>query len=56
MRAAGEGGAGAGLEIAFEQIEETRTLPWVSGVYVMPSFGRYEVASELVERVRAGGA
>ena len=55
MRAAGEGGAAAGLEIAHEQIEETRAFEWVSGVYVMPSFGRYEVATELVERIRAAG-
>ena len=55
MRAAGEGGAAAGLEIAHEQIEETRAFEWVSGVYVMPSFARYEVATELVERIRAAG-
>ena len=55
MRAAGGGGAAAGLEIAHEQIEETRAFEWVSGVYVMPSFGRYEVATELVERIRAAG-
>ena len=54
MRAAGEAGADAGLEIATEQIEEARGLPWVSGVYVMPSFGRYEVAATLVRQIRAG--
>ena len=53
MREAGEGGAGVGIEIAHEQIEETRDLEWVSGIYVMPSFGRYEVAADLVERVAA---
>ena len=53
MRAAGDGGAAEGLEIAYEQIEATRGFDWVSGIYVMPSFGRYEVAAELVERVRA---
>lgn len=53
MRAAGEAGAAAGLEIALEHVAETRTLPFVSGVYVMPSFGRYEVAAELVRRVAA---
>lgn len=50
---AGDAGAAAGLEIAYEQIEETRDFDWVSGIYVMPSFGRYEVAAELIERVRA---
>ncbi len=54
MRAAGEAGADAGLEIATEQIEEARALDWVSGVYVMPSFGRYEVAATLVRQIRAG--
>ena len=53
MRAAGEAGADAGLEVAIEQIEEARGLPWVSGVYVMPSFGRYEVAAALVRQIRA---
>ena len=53
MRAAGEAGAAAGLEIAHEQIEETRRFDWVSGIYVMPSFGRYEVATDLVARVTA---
>ena len=53
MRAAGEGAAAAGLEIAREQIGETRGLGWVSGVYFMPSFGRYEVAAELTAAVRA---
>ena len=54
MRAAGEAGADAGLEVAIEQIEETRGLPWVSGVYIMPSFGRYEVAAALVRQIRSG--
>ena len=54
MRAAGEAGADAGLEVATEQIEEARGLPWVSGVYVMPSFGRYEVAAALVRQIRSG--
>ena len=54
MRAAGDAGADAGLEVAIEQIEEARALPWVSGVYVMPSFGRYEVAAALVRQIRAG--
>ena len=53
MRLAGEAGASAGLEIALEHVEETRALSFVSGIYVMPSFGRYEVAAELVRRVTA---
>jgi homocysteine S-methyltransferase len=51
MRLAGEAGAAAGLEIALEHVQATRALPFVSGIYVMPSFGRYEVAAELVRQV-----
>ena len=51
MRLAGESGAAAGIEIALEHIEATRSLPFVSGVYLMPSFGRYEVAAELTRRI-----
>jgi homocysteine S-methyltransferase len=51
MHEAGEKGAEVGLELAraflFDVITE------VQGTYVMPSFGRYEVAAELVRRVRA---
>jgi methionine synthase I (cobalamin-dependent)/5,10-methylenetetrahydrofolate reductase len=51
MHEAGEQGAEVGLEIAraflFEVITE------VQGTYVMPSFGRYEMAAELVRRIRA---
>ena len=54
MKAAGEAGAEVGLEIALEQMEETRELDFVSGVYLMPAFGRYEVAAEIVRRTGAG--
>ena len=53
MRAAGEAGADIGVEIALEQIEETRAMPFVSGIYVMPAFGRYEIAAEVTRRVLA---
>lgn len=53
MRAAGEAGASAGLEIAMEHVQETADLEFVSGIYIMPSFGRYEVAAEMVRQVRA---
>jgi methionine synthase I (cobalamin-dependent)/5,10-methylenetetrahydrofolate reductase len=51
MRKAGEAGATAGLELALEHTEATRALPFVSGIYVMPSFGRYEVAADLVRQL-----
>lgn len=53
LRAAGQQGAQLGLELAVELVRELR--PQVQGVYVMPSFGRYELAAELVRRIRVEG-
>ena len=53
MRAAGETGTEEGIAIALEHIAVTRRLPFVAGVYVMPAFGRYEVAAEVLRRTRA---
>ena len=50
MRAAGDRGAEVGLEMALAFLAEIR--PLVQGTYVMPSFGRYELAAELVRRLR----
>lgn len=58
MRKAGENGIAEGLAQSRELLAETKDL--VQGVYLMPSFGRYEVVAELVrwirERVPADGA
>ena len=54
MAAAGDRGAEVGLELALELLEAV--APLVAGTYVMPSFGRYEQAAELVRRIRAIGA
>ena len=51
MHAAGERGAEVGLEMAMNLLGRCASL--VKGTYVMPSFGRYELAAELVARVRA---
>jgi homocysteine S-methyltransferase len=51
MAAAGERGADVGLEMAHSLLEQMK--PLVSGTYIMPSFGRYELAAELVRRIRA---
>jgi methionine synthase / methylenetetrahydrofolate reductase(NADPH) len=51
MAAAGERGAEVGLEMAHDLLERMSLL--VSGTYIMPSFGRYELAAELVRRIRA---
>jgi len=53
MAAAGERGAEVGLEMAHSLLEQMR--PLVSGTYIMPSFGRYELAAELARRIRAEG-
>jgi len=51
MHAAGERGAEKGLEMAMNLLAAAEGH--VSGTYVMPSFGRYEPAGELVRRLRA---
>ncbi|HET7676845.1 MAG TPA: bifunctional homocysteine S-methyltransferase/methylenetetrahydrofolate reductase [Candidatus Limnocylindrales bacterium] len=51
MHAAGERGAEVGMEMALDLLGRTRAL--VQGTYIMPSFGRYELAAELVRRLRA---
>ncbi len=53
MHAAGERGAEAGLEMALNLLTQARSH--VAGTYVMPSFGRYELAAELVRRLRSAG-
>jgi methionine synthase I (cobalamin-dependent)/5,10-methylenetetrahydrofolate reductase len=50
MRAAGDRGAELGLELALELLAELRGS--ADGTYLMPSFGRYEMAAELVRRIR----
>ena len=39
-----------------EHVDQTVDLDFVNGVYIMPSFGRYEVAAEMVRQVRASHA
>ena len=51
MHDAGDRGAEVGLEITLALLEEVESL--VAGTYVMPSFGRYQQAAELVRRIRA---
>lgn len=40
-----------GIDIAVELVQQVR--PWAAGVYFMPPFGRYDVAAEIVERVKS---
>jgi methionine synthase / methylenetetrahydrofolate reductase(NADPH) len=51
MRDAGERGAEVGLEMAMNLLEQAESQ--ISGTYIMPSFGRYELSAELVRRLRA---
>ncbi len=50
MHAAGDRGGEVGLELTVNLLERVDEL--VAGTYVMPSFGRYEQAAELVRRLR----
>ena len=50
MRRAGENGIAEGLQQSRELLADSRDL--VQGVYLMPSFGRYEVVAELVRWLR----
>jgi methionine synthase I (cobalamin-dependent)/5,10-methylenetetrahydrofolate reductase len=49
MRKAGAGGRQEGVEMAQELLLELKELPYVQGVYLMPSFGRYELACEVLD-------
>ena len=51
MRAAGDHGAEVGLQTSLDLLRAVGDA--VAGTYVMPSFGRYEQAAELVRRLRA---
>ena len=51
MADAGAGGTEAGIEMADTLLGEVEGE--VAGTYLMPSFGRYEQAAELVRRIRA---
>ncbi|MDX1521027.1 MAG: methylenetetrahydrofolate reductase, partial [Anaerolineae bacterium] len=51
MHEAGEDGAQTGLAIAEDLARAIR--PFAQGIYLMPPFGRYDLAADLIERVRA---
>ena len=50
MQAAGERGGEVGLEMSMNLLAQSESH--VTGTYIMPSFGRYELAAELVRRLR----
>lgn len=49
MRLAGAEGRQEGVKMAQELLTELKGLPYVQGVYLMPSFGRYELACQVLE-------
>jgi homocysteine S-methyltransferase len=49
MRLAGANGRQEGVKMAQELLLELKDLPHVQGVYLMPSFGRYELACQVLE-------
>jgi homocysteine S-methyltransferase len=44
---AGENAPQAGVQIAIELVEQMKS--WAAGIYVMPQFGRYDLAAEIIE-------
>ena len=52
MRLAGSEGRQEGVKMAQELLVELKDLPHVKGVYLMPSFGRYELACQVLEVVQ----
>ena len=50
IESAGEAAPAEGVRIAAELVEQIKE--WGQGVYVMPAFGRYDLAAEIVEAVR----
>jgi methionine synthase I (cobalamin-dependent)/5,10-methylenetetrahydrofolate reductase len=51
MKAAGEQGYAEGLKISQELLVEASSM--IQGVYIMPSYQRYDVVAELVKTLRA---
>lgn len=49
MRKAGKNGRQEGVSMAQELLLELKELAHVQGVYLMPSFGRYELACQVLE-------
>ncbi len=47
MQAAGDDAPWEGVRISLELIEQMRS--WLAGIYLMPQFGRYDLAAEIVE-------
>jgi homocysteine S-methyltransferase len=44
---AGEAAPAEGVQVALELVEQMKS--WAAGVYLMPQFGRYDLAAEIIE-------
>jgi homocysteine S-methyltransferase len=51
IKAAGERAPQVGIQIAVELLEQLR--PYVQGAYLMPPFGRYDLAAQIIDQIRA---
>jgi homocysteine S-methyltransferase len=51
MKEAGPNGRAVGVQISQELLLAARER--IDGVYIMPSFGRYEMAAEVLEVLKA---
>jgi len=56
MAAAGEAGAEVGVGLARELLVELTEVIAVQGAYLMPPFGRYDLAAAIIEGLRVGVA
>ncbi|MBX9688116.1 MAG: bifunctional homocysteine S-methyltransferase/methylenetetrahydrofolate reductase [Candidatus Obscuribacterales bacterium] len=54
MAKSGENGAQVGLQLSEELLEEIR--PYIAGVYLVPSFGRYDDICKLVRKLKTSPA
>lgn len=52
IRRAGDRAREEGLKLALELLAELREIPEIRGAYLMPPFGRYEIAAEIIEAVK----
>jgi homocysteine S-methyltransferase len=50
--AGGDKAPDVGIGLAAELLSELMTLPQIRGAYLMPPFSRFEMAAEIIERVR----
>jgi methionine synthase I (cobalamin-dependent)/5,10-methylenetetrahydrofolate reductase len=50
IESAGEHGVKVGVDLAVELIEQIKS--WANGIYVMPQFHRFDMAAEIIEKVK----